>query len=124
MAHFAKLNQHNIVDQVIVVSNEALQNAYFPESETIGIEFLNQLYGHTNWKQTSYNGNFRTHFAGYGYFYDKHRDAFIPPRPNGFLSWKLNEETLLWEPPIPYPNDSDLSVRYEWDETTLSFVKI
>lgn len=125
MAHFAKLNDYDIVDQVIVVSNEELQNLPFPESEPLGIAFLTEWSGgYKNWKQTSYNGNFRKHFAGHGYFYDKYRDAFIPSRPEQYLSWVLDQEKLLWVPPIPYPNDPDLNVRYKWDETTISFVKI
>ena len=60
MAHFAKLNSNNIIEQVIVVNNEVLENKEFPKSENIGIAFCKSLYGEdTNWLQTSYNANFR-----------------------------------------------------------------
>jgi len=119
MAHFAKINKHNIVEQVIVVSNEELKNLPFPESEPLGIAFLTEWSnGYTNWKQTSYNGNFRKYFAGYGYYYDQYRDAFIPPKPKQYLSWNLNTETLTWEAPVPYPNDDK---DYIWNESTVSW---
>jgi len=119
MAHFAKLDENNVVVEVIVVNNnELLQDGV--ESEAKGIEFLvDWSGGYTNWKQTSYNGNFRKHYAGVGYTYDATRDAFIPPPP--FPSWTLNESTCLWDAPIPMPTDGQ---RYYWDEPTTSWVVI
>lgn len=118
MAHFAKLDENNVVVEVNVVNNEDIQNLPFPESEPIGVAFLSQWSGgYTNWKQTSYNGNFRKNYASIGYTYDPARDAFIPPKP--FESWLLNENTCQWEAPVPYPNDEKL---YYWDEATLSWV--
>lgn len=118
MAHFAQLNEHNIVLQVIVVNNETLENLPFPESEPIGVAFCQSLLGaDTIWKQTSYNNNFRVRYAGIGYIYDVTLDAFIPPKP--YPSWLLNTTTCNWDPPIPYPNDGK---RYTWDETTESWV--
>lgn len=118
MAHFAKLNENNLVIEVHVVNNEDVLNLPFPESEPYGIAFLTQWSGgYDRWRQTSYNSNFRKNYAGVGFVYDLTRDAFIPPKP--FESWLLNEETCLWEPPTPYPNDGQL---YLWDEPTTSWV--
>ena len=118
MAHFARLNELNIVMFVDVVSNSDIDNLPFPESEQVGINFLNSIYGETfNWKQTSYNGNFRKNYAGIGYSYDSVRDAFIPPKP--YPSWILNESTCLWEAPVPIPTPN--SYLYYWDEATLSW---
>ena len=112
MAHFAKLDENNLVIDVNVVSNETLNSQPFPDSEPIGIMFLTEWSGgHTNWKQTSYNNNFRKNYASIGYTYDAALDAFIPPQP--FLSWTLNEKTCQWDPPIQYPDDNKY---YQWNE--------
>jgi hypothetical protein len=90
MAHFAQLDENNVVIQVIVINNEVIQNLPFPESEPIGVEFCQSLYGtDTVWKQTSYNNNFRDVYAGIGYSYDPVLDIFVAPafKPaNGDLS--------------------------------------
>ena len=114
MAHFAELDENNIVTQVIVVSNnELLENDI--ESEQKGIEFCkNHLGG--KWIQTSYNGNIRKNFASIGYSYDESRNAFIPPKL--FNSWILNENTCQWEPPIAYPTDDLI---YEWNEEIVNW---
>lgn len=79
MAHFAQMND-NIVSQVIVVNNETLENKPFPESEAIGLAFCQSLYGaDTEWKQTSYNSNFRGRYAGVGMTYDETLDEFVNP---------------------------------------------
>lgn len=120
MAHFAKLDEHNIVLDVNVVNNSDCDDLPFPESEPVGIAFLTQWSGgYTNWKQTSYNANFRKNYAGIGYIYDATLDAFIPPKP--YPSWLLNTTTCQWEAPVPYPNDGK---QYYWDEATLSWVEI
>ncbi|MEI7507833.1 MAG: hypothetical protein WCJ62_00035 [Flavobacterium sp.] len=112
MAHFAKLDENNLVIDVNVVSNETLNSQPFPDSEPIGIMFLTEWSGgHTNWKQTSYNNNFRKNYASISYTYDAALDAFIPPQP--FLSWTLNEQTCQWDPPIQYPDDNKY---YQWNE--------
>ena len=111
MAHFAKLGVGNIVEQVIVVSN----NIAITEQD--GSDFINKLYNTRDvWKQTSYNNNIRKNFAGIGFQYDQIRDAFIPPKP--FNSWMLNEDTCQWEPlnPMIINNNS-----YVWNEQTLSW---
>ena len=79
----------------------------------------------TNWKQTSYNGNIRKNYAGFGMTYDEQRDAFIPPQP--FPSWLLDEETCLWSSPVPYPTDvgtAENPKRYSWDEATTSWLEV
>lgn len=79
MAHFAQLDENNFVLQVVVVSNDVVQNLPFPESEPLGVAFCQSLYGeNTNWKQTSYNDNFRSTYAGIGFFYDSQEDKFVP----------------------------------------------
>jgi hypothetical protein len=120
MAHFAKLDQNNIVLEVNVVDNEHLLDADGVEHEELGIEFLVQWSGgYTNWKQTSYNGTIRKNYAGIGFTYDAVKDAFIEPQP--YPSWTLNETTCRWEPPMPYPSDEK---DYVWDEATTSWVEI
>ena len=80
MAHFAKLNSDNVVEQVIVVNNEVLHDDKGVEQESIGIAFCQSLFGSdTNWVQTSYNGNFRGRYAGTGMTYDPIKDEFIIP---------------------------------------------
>ena len=118
MAHFAQLNDENLVTQVIVVANQDTADKDGVENEAIGIEFCTNLLG-GRWVQTSYNANIRKNYAGIGYKYDATLDAFIPPQP--FASWTLNEETAQWEAPTPYPDDGK---RYSWDEETTSWVEI
>lgn len=94
MAHFAKLDENNIVLEVNVVNNNVLD---INNEELSGIAFLTEWSGgYSNWKQASYNGSFRKNFAGIGFTYDPIRDAFIPPKPEEG-NWILNEETCLWE---------------------------
>ena len=124
MAHFAKLDQNNVVIFVTV-----------GRDEDNGKE--DQLTARTGdvYKQTSYNTRggvhydpvtgqpsdnqnkaFRKNYAGVGYTYDYDRDAFIPPKP--FNSWVLNETSCLWEAPVPMPTDGK---RYTWNEETVSW---
>lgn len=121
MAHFAKINsQTNLVLEVIAVNNSDIGDLPFPESESVGIEFLGPWdTPGTYWKQTSYNGNFRKNYAGIGYTYDAGLDAFIPQKP--YPSWSLNQTTCTWEPPVPPPTDGK---NYQWDESTLSWIEI
>jgi hypothetical protein len=117
MAHFAQLDDGNIVTNVIVVANEELMDNGV-ESETKGVVFCQSLFG-GQWKQTSYNGKFRKHYAGIGYTYDAERDAFIPPKP--YPSWVLNEDTYLWDSPVPMPTDGK---GYYWDEITQTWIEV
>jgi len=121
MASFAKIGLNNKVIEVLSVNNEVLKDANGIEQENIGIDFLTKLTGWAIWKQTSYNTHggvhnkggipFRKNHAGIGYTYDEDRDAFIPKKP--YNSWILNEQTCLWESPIPMPNDNN---KYNWNE--------
>ena len=112
MAHYAELDENNIVIQVIVGVDETIEHGesfYFSETGKV-------------WRRTSYNTYggvhkeggipFRKNYAGKGFTYDDRLDAFIPPKE--FASWILNEETCLWEAPTPKPTDGH---RYEWDES-------
>ena len=113
MAHYAFLDENNIVTEVIVGIDETeLIEGLTPEV-WYG-NFRNQVC-----KRTSYNNNIRKNYAGIGFTYDSTRDAFIAPKP--FASSVLNEETCQWEYPIPRPTDGKF---YKWDEPTLSWVEI
>ena len=117
MAHFAQLDENNVVTQVIVVSNEDTSDVNGNEVEEIGVAFCKKLFGEdTNWKQTSYNNNMRVRYAGLGDTYREDLDAFIAPQP--YPSWTLNESTDQWEPPTPRPDDKNL---YSWNEDTQSW---
>jgi hypothetical protein len=117
MAHFAQLDENNIVTQVIVVNNNDCLDSNGQESEAIGVAFCQSLLG-GNWKQTSYNGNIRKNYAGVGYTYDEQRDAFIPPKP--YPSWVLVEDTCLWTAPVAMPTDNKF---YNWDESSLNWIE-
>ena len=117
MAHFAKLNENNMVLEVNVVSNNALDVS---NEEASGIAFLTEWSGgYSNWKQTSYNGTFRKNYAGIGFYFDEERDAFIAPKP--FNSWVLNEETCQWNSPVDHPNDGKI---YRWNEDNISWDEV
>jgi hypothetical protein len=118
MAHFAKLDENNIVLAVHVVNNDVI-TIDGVESEQAGIDFLSNLHGHALWKQTSYNGSFRKNYTGPGDSYDSTRDAFISPKP--YPSWVLNETTCQWEAPIARPSDGKY---YSWNELTTSWIEI
>ena len=116
MAHFTQLDENNIVLEVLVVSNEDLNNLPFPDSEPLGIAFLQNLFPNTNWAQTSYNSNFRVRYAAIG-------DVFYPDSqatPYGgfgnqkpYDDWVWDDSQCLWIPPVPYPNDGKL---YYWEQ--------
>ena len=121
MAHFAKLDENNVVTQVIVVANSDTSDASGVEKEHIGAAFCEKLFGGT-WKQTSYNGNVRKNYAGIGFTYNADIDAFVPPQP--FASWILNNDTAQWEAPVPMPEDAgsgDPPKIYQWNEETVSW---
>jgi hypothetical protein len=120
MAHFAKLDSDNNVLNIIVVNNVVINDLPFPESEPVGIEFCQFLYGKdTRWLQTSYNGNFRGRLARIGGKYDPDLDIFIWPKEAPYPSWTLNTSTGEWDPPVPMPDDG---LVYVWDEDTRSWV--
>jgi len=116
MAHFAQLDENNVVTQVIVVANEELMEDGV-ESEVKGIAFCQSLFG-GNWKQTSYNGNIRKNYAGIGYTYQADIDAFVPPKP--FASWVLNDKAQ-WEAPVAMPTDDKV---YSWDEEQQNWIEV
>jgi len=113
MAHYAFLDENNIVTEVIVGVDET-ELIEGLDTETWYGNFRGQ-----SCKRTSYIGNIRKNYAGIGYTYDEARDAFIPPKP--FESWLLNEETCNWEAPTPMPTDG---LRYQWVEDDLNWQAI
>ena len=118
MAHFAQLNEENLVTQVIVVANQDTTDSDGMENEAVGAAFCANLLGGT-WKQTSYNARIRKNYAGIGYKYDATLDAYIPPQP--FASWTLDETTAQWKAPVDMPTDGK---QYTWDEATTSWVEV
>ena len=120
MAHFAQLDENNVVTQVIVVSNDDTSDSNGTETESIGVAFCQKLLGaDTNWKQTSYNSNMRVRYAGIGYSYNAELDAFVTPQP--FASWTLDSETADWVSPLgaaPALTDDEVAALsfYRWDE--------
>jgi hypothetical protein len=110
MAHYAFLDEVNIVTEVIVGKDES-DAAHDWEN------FYGEIRGQSC-KRTSYHGSIRKNYAGIGYTYDVGRDAFIPPKP--YPSWILNEDTCLWDAPVPMPTDDK---QYLWDETKTSWVE-
>lgn len=118
MAHYAFLDEHYIVTEVIVGKDES----NFDWEKHYG-DFRGQLCKRTSYNTVGgvHNGGgtpFRKNYAGIGYSYDPERDAFIPPKP--FASWVLDEITCLWTAPTPMPEDGK---RYNWDEATTSWVE-
>jgi len=117
MAHFAELDENNIVTKVVVINNNELLDGE-TESEAKGVEFCSTLFGHSNWMQTSYNNNMRKQFAGIGFTYDSDNDVFISPQP--YPSWSL-DDNHDWQAPTPMPEDDK---KYSWNEETQSWDEI
>lgn len=113
MAHFAKLNENNLVIAVHCVANSALDEN---DEEISGIAFLTALHNYPLWKQTSFNGNIRKQYAGIGYTYDAINDVFIAPQP--YPSWSL-DNNFDWQPPTPQPEEG----KWRWDEDSLSWLE-
>ena len=119
MAHFAELDNNNVVLRVVVISNDDV-DANGGDLSTGAEEFVEALFpassGGVAWKQTSYNHNFRKQYAGIGCSYDASKNMFIVPKP--YASWTLNSSGD-WEAPVTYPNDLEeggLFVNTSWDE--------
>jgi len=122
MAHFAEIDENSVVQRVLVVPDE---------QEHRGQEYLaSDLSMAGRWLRCSYNTHggihtfdqeksFRKNYPGPGYTYDIQRDAFIPPSP--YPSWLLNEETCLWDPPVPYPDDGQT---HTWDEDNQQWILV
>lgn len=111
MSHWAELDENNKVIRVTVGDNND------PNGDEGYKWLIDNLGG--RWVKTSYNGTIRKHFAGLGFYFDEQKDAFIPPKP--FESWTLDEETLLWNAPKPYPAANE-GESYAWDEEALDWV--
>lgn len=113
MAHFAKINQQDIVETVIIAEQD----------------FIDTLEDKDTWIQTSYNTiggihlnggiPLRKNYACIGFKYDRQRDAFIPPKR--YDSWHLNEDTCLWEAPVPMPAKDGYT--YNWDEENMCWIE-
>ena len=113
MSHFAKV-EDGIVTEVLVIEQDVIDTGLFGDPAL----FVQTSYN-TRGGQHPEGRPLRKNFAGVGFTYDVERDAFIPPQP--FPSWLLNEETCLWNAPVPYPTDGKY---YRWDEDTLAWAEI
>ena len=111
MAHFAEIDDNNVVLRVIVVADEYESN---------GVEWCNNLFGGT-WVQTSFNNRIRKQFCGVGFKYLPDADVFVTPQP--FPSWTL-DSNHDWQPPTPMPSDASTDNPYEWNEEELEWVAI
>lgn len=121
MAHFAQVDENNVVVQVLVIEQDVINTGHFGDP--------------ASWIQTSYNTRggvhygpdnqpdggvaLRKNYAGIGHIYDPVRDAFYAPQP--YPSWVLDEDTCWWQPPVPFPTDGK---NYAWDEATISWVEV
>lgn len=110
MSQFAKLDENNLVTEVIVGDS-----AMTPEQ---ALQFITDTFGGT-WLQTSYTGAIRYNFAGIGYSYNATADAFIAPQP--YASWLLDTSNYTWQAPVPYPSDGNA---YLWDEEIINWVEM
>lgn len=119
MAHFAKIDENNIVLRVSVVNNEDIIDENGDEQESIGQAYLLKVHGEGTWVQSSYNNNFRNEAATVGGTYDAERDIFIGQKPHS--NWILNDN-FKWVPPVPEPEcDPDTGVAYVWDQLNSSW---
>ena len=121
MAHYAFLDDNNIVTEVIVGKNEGEDGIDWEQHYG---DFRGQVCKRTSYNtqagvHTSGGTSYRKNYAGIGYSYDSVRDAFVPPKP--FESWSLDETSCLWEPPVAYPSDGKV---YSWNEGTTSWDEI
>jgi len=127
MAHFSKLNSENIVENVVVVDNIQILDSEGNESEALGVEFLQGLFGSdTTWKQTSYNKNFRGNYGGCESVYIENvatlgvgsTDIFIQQQP--YPSWIISTTEAVWEPPVARPELTTSQLEagnyYVWNE--------
>lgn len=117
MAHYAKINENNIVETVIVAEEDFIQKQ---EGKWIQTSYNTRGGVHyepdSNTPSSDQSKALRKNYAGIGYTYDETKDAFISPKP--FESWILNENTCVWEAPVSYPEDGN---DYNWNESTLSW---
>lgn len=111
MAHFCKIENNKVIQVIVADTQEWCES-------NLGGEWVQTSYNTYGGKHSQGGIPFRKNYAGVGYTYDRERDAFIPEQP--YESWLLNEETCLWEAPIPYPQEGGL---YSWNEEKVEWVK-
>ena len=123
MSHFAKLDENDVVLEVQRITQDVIDSGHFGKPSS----FVQTSYStrggiyytpDTNTPDPDQSKAFRKNYAGIGFKFDRVRDAFIPPKD--FPSWNLNEQTCLWESPVPLPTDGK---PYRWDEGTISWVE-
>jgi hypothetical protein len=121
MTHFAKINENNIVTQVLVIDQETINTGHFGDPSLFVQTSYNTKGGVHYGPDGQPDGGvaLRKNYAGIGYVYDPQRDAFYVTQP--FPSWTLNEDTCYWEAPIPMPTDGKI---YQWNEPTMSWAEI
>lgn len=125
MAHFALINNDNIVIDVIFVDNKDILDSDNLENEKIGIDFCNSLIP-GKWVQTSYSKKFRKNFATIGMIYDQERDAFMLPQP--YKSWIFNDYSFTWSAPVENKYEeylkeySKIGGQCNWDEKNLKWI--
>jgi hypothetical protein len=130
MAHYAQLDSDNVVVTVFVGRDDVVEGIddwetyYAPEGYTVRQTSYNTYGGvhydpETGEPSEDQTKALRFNYAGIGFTYDEERDAFIPPQP--FDSWVLNEDTCLWEAPVPYPADGGI---YTWDEENGAWIEV
>lgn len=116
MAHWSELDENNLVTRVTVGNNEASDEGYQWLLDNLGGRWIKTSYNTRGGIHSLGGTPLRMNFGDVGSFYDEERDAFIPIKI--YPSWILNEDTCLWEAPIPIPNEND---PYFWNESTLSW---
>lgn len=116
MSHYAQIDGNNIVTRVLVIEQDVIDTGLFGDPSS----FIQTSYNTVGGIHTLGGTPLRKNYAGIGFVYDKQRDAFYPQQP--YPSWTLNEDTCLWEPPVPMPTDGNTSVAYLWDEITASWI--
>lgn len=115
MSHFAQIDSNNIVTQVLVIEQDVIDTGLFGDPAS----FVQTSYNTYGGQHRLGGTPLRKNYAGIGFTYDRERDAFIPPKP--YNSWILDEETCLWNAPVPLPEDEK---RYVWDEETVSWKEL
>jgi hypothetical protein len=113
---FAQLDDSNIVTNIIAVASHDCDHLTYPSSESVGQQFLTSLGLSGRWLQVRNTSDRQN--ANIGYFFDEENNRFIPPQP--FPSWTLNEDSLVWEPPVPYPAKG----RWQWSESEQDWVAL
>lgn len=115
MAHFAQIDENNIVTQVLVIEQDVIDTGLFGEPSS----FVQTSYNTQGGEHKLGGTPLRKNYAGIGYTYDATRDAFIPPKP--YNSWVLNEDSCLWDAPVAMPTDGK---RYLWDEDIVNWIEV